>query len=69
MRTKSFNVPTEIIYEFSEVLAENELANEVVGVTEEDEIVLEISYEREEREAILELEELIEDYHSDEDDE
>ena len=34
MRTKEFEVPTEIIAEFSDALAENNLDNEILGTNE-----------------------------------
>jgi hypothetical protein len=62
MRTKEFEVPIDIIAEFSAALDEHSLTNEINGVNDEGEILIEISYEKNERESILVLMELLDDY-------
>lgn len=66
IRTKEFQVPSDFIEEFAEALAENELTNEINGVTEDGEILIEVSYEKEERAAVFALTELLDDYYDDE---
>ncbi len=66
IRTKEFEVPSDFIEEFAEALAENELTNEINGVTEDGDILIEVSYEKEERAAVFALTELLDDYYDDE---
>jgi hypothetical protein len=69
IRTKEFEVPSDFIEEFAEALAENELTNEINGVTEDGEILIEVSYEKDERAAVFALTELLDDYYDDEEEE
>ena len=69
MRTKEFEVPTEIIAEFSDALAENNLDNEILGTNEEGEVIVQVSYEKDEREGVFALTEIIDDYFEDEESE
>jgi hypothetical protein len=62
MRTRTFEVPTDVISEFAEALAEHELTNEINGVSKDGEILIEVTYETNERESILELMELLDDH-------
>ncbi len=62
MRTKQFEIPTELIAEFAEVLSNNELNNSINGVNEEGEILITVAYEKDERETVFELSELVDDY-------
>ena len=66
MRTKEFEVPTDIIIEFAEALAEHELTNEINGVTEEGDILIEVSYEKPDRANVFALTELLDDYYENE---
>ncbi|PZX12868.1 hypothetical protein LX69_02824 [Breznakibacter xylanolyticus] len=61
MKSKIFEVPTELLAEFSELLSENELVNEIQGSTEDDEIIIEVSYSAKQKAAIHELEDWLED--------
>ena len=69
MRTKEFEVPTEIIAEFSDALAENNIDNEILGTNEEGEVIVQVSYEKEEREGVFALTEIIDDYFEEEESE
>ena len=62
MKTKELIVPKEIIEEFSDLIAEHEIANSIQGSTEEGEIIVEVQYEKEERQGVYALMELIDDY-------
>jgi hypothetical protein len=46
MRKAEFAVPSEVMAEFANEMAERELDNKVVGTTEDDEILVEVSYEK-----------------------
>lgn len=63
MRTKQFEVPVEMITEFSEALGDSGLNNSVNGVNEEGEILITVGYEKNERATVFELSELIDEFH------
>ena len=67
MKTKLFNVPSEIMTEFVEQMTESQLENDVIGTTEENEVAIEVHYEPEDRYAVFELTEIIEDHEDDTD--
>lgn len=73
MRKVSFEVPSEVIGDFTEKLTELELENSIVGKTQDDEIEVEVYYEKSESKQVDELEEylekLIDGIEEDEDDE
>ena len=59
MRKAEFTVPSEVMAEFANELAERDLDNKVVGTSEDDEILVEISYEKEETQVVDELEAIL----------
>ena len=61
MKKKSFEISAEQMPEFSEILAESELDNEVAGKTDDDNIIINVFYEPEDKQKILELWEWLED--------
>lgn len=61
MRKAKFEVPTEVIGEFTEKMVELELENSIIGKTEDDEIEVEVLYEKNEAQAVDELEEFLEE--------
>ncbi len=61
MRKAEFAVPSEVMAEFANEMAERELDNKVVGTTEDDEILVEVSYEKEETEIVDELETILDE--------
>ncbi len=73
MKTKIFEVPSELLPEFSGLLAELELVNEIQGTNNDDEIIVEVSYGTKQKEALSELsdwlEDALEDFYEDEEDE
>jgi hypothetical protein len=60
MRKAKFEVPSEVIGEFTEKMVELELENSIVGKTEDDEIEVEVLYEKNEADKVDELEEFLE---------
>lgn len=50
-----FEVAAEQMPEFSEMLSENELANEVIGKNDDDEIIIEVNHRSNQKGEILEL--------------
>ena len=76
MRKVNFEVPTEVIGDFTEKLTELELENSIIGKTPEGDIEVEVYYEKSESRKVDELEEYleeliedIEDYDEEEQDE
>lgn len=65
MKTE-FNVRTELMLEFAEILSEKDLTNEIVGTTDDDEIIVEVQFEKEEFDAVKELADLVESEDEDE---
>jgi predicted CopG family antitoxin len=61
MRKVSFEVPSEVIGDFTEKLTELELANSIIGKTEDDEIEVEVYYEKSESKQVDDLEEYLEE--------
>lgn len=61
MRKARFEVPGEVIGEFSEKMVELELENSIVGKTEDNEIIVEVLYEKVEAEQVDELEEYLDE--------
>lgn len=63
MRTKQFDVPVELIREFSEIIERHELFAKLQGVTEDGELMVEVDYETTEQGAgVMELIDTIDDY-------
>jgi hypothetical protein len=61
------HVPTGAIIEVADLLLENEITNEIIGTdAEEDTIILEVQYEKEQRDVIHEAEDIISDFHEEE---
>lgn len=57
MRKISFEVPSEVMVDFTEKLTDLELENSIVGKTENDEIEVEVYYDKSESKQVDELEE------------
>ena len=65
MRSRTFEVPIDIMGEFARILDDRELTNEINGVLDNGDIIVNIDYEPDEKDAIDELHELV-DQHNDE---
>lgn len=50
-----FNVPADLMPEFSEMVSENELANEIIGKNDDDDIIVEINHRSNQKGEVLEL--------------
>jgi hypothetical protein len=61
MRKIEFEVPAEVIGDFTEKLAETGLDNRVLGKNEEDEIAIEVYYEKSDMAIVDELEDHLND--------
>lgn len=61
MRHVTFEVPAEVIGDFTEKLTEFELENAIVGKNEDGEILIEVLYDKSESEEIDALEEYLEE--------
>ena len=63
---KELEVPLGALIEVSDILIENGISNEITGTDEdEDTITLEVSFTKEERDIIHEVEDLINDFDPD----
>lgn len=61
MRKAIFEVPSEVMGEFTEKLTDLELENSIVGKNDEDEIEIEVLYEKNESKQVDELETFLEE--------
>jgi hypothetical protein len=61
MLRKQFEIPTDSIAEFTELLAETELANEIKGTNDNGEIIIEVAYNSVERDKVFDLVEWCDD--------
>ncbi len=68
MKTK-FEVPADSVVEFAEILSENELTNEIIGVTDDDELIIEVQFDKSQFNAVEELDELVESTETEEEEE
>lgn len=64
MRKIEFEVPSEVLGDFTEKLSETGLDNRIVGRNEDDEIEIEVYYEKADAGLIDELEDHLEDLKS-----
>ncbi len=69
MKSRTFNVPEELIVEFAQVLGQHGLANSIEGITQEGEVIIEVDYENPQRKVIHELHDLIDDFNDEEEEE
>ncbi|MGQ0828784.1 MAG: hypothetical protein ACT4ON_10355 [Bacteroidota bacterium] len=61
MRRIAFEVPIEVIADFTEKLTELELENSIIGRNDDDEIEVVVFYERDKTKQVDELEEYLEE--------
>jgi hypothetical protein len=55
MKTRSFEVPVDMMPEFAEIIANNNLDNDIQGTNDDNDILVDVYYEPDEREAVMEL--------------
>jgi hypothetical protein len=60
MRKAEFNVPSEVMAEFAQAMAERNLTNTITGSTEDGKIIIEVEYDKDETDEVDELEEVLE---------
>ena len=63
MRTRNFEVPTDLITEFAQIMEDHELDNVIEGVTEDGEIEISVDYEPAQNKVIEQIHEIIDRYH------
>ena len=68
MKTQ-FEVQADSIVEFAAILSENELTNEIIGVTDNDELIIEVHFDKSQFNAVEELDELVESNETEEEEE
>lgn len=59
MRKAQFEVPSQVMAEFADEMANRNLSNKVAGTNEDGEIVVEVEYDRDETDEVDELEEIL----------
>lgn len=55
MSTRIFEVPSELMLDFSEKLDELELSNQINGRNDHDEVIIEVYYSHEKKGEVLDL--------------
>ncbi|MEO6251730.1 MAG: hypothetical protein ABIO79_00370 [Ferruginibacter sp.] len=70
IKVKELEVPIEVIAEVAELLTDNDITNTITGVDEDYEILfMEMEYEKEDNQVIHDIEDVIEDFNEDDDEE
>lgn len=59
MRKAEFQVPSEVMAEFTDEMVNRDLDNKVTGTNEDNEILVEVIYEKEESKSVDELEKIL----------
>lgn len=62
MRSRTFDVPLEVMGDFAQMVDDNELANEIDGVADNGDIIVTVDYEPYEKKIIENIHELIDRY-------
>jgi hypothetical protein len=66
---KELDIPVGLLLEVADILIENEISHEITGTdAENDCITLEVAYDKEQRDTIHEIEDLIDDYEEEDED-
>lgn len=68
-RSRSFDVPTELLAEFFTATDEYELEIELVEIPDPETLSVEVTYHPSQRDAVMNLIELIDEYEQEDDDE
>lgn len=66
-KIREFDVPSDLMGDFAEMIEEHALSNWIEGVNEQGEIILMIEYTKQQDEVIEELYDLLESYEQEED--
>ncbi len=69
MKTKTYEVPADLMPDFAKVVEEWDLPCSVMGVNDGEEIILEVDFEANEKDAIHQLTYLIDEYWEQEEEE
>ncbi len=62
MRSRTFDVPLDVMEDFAQMVDDNELANEIDGVADNGDIIVTVDYEPYEKKIIENIHELIDRY-------
>jgi hypothetical protein len=62
MRSRTFDVPLDVMGDFAQMVDDNELSNEIDGVADNGDIIVTVDYEPYEKRAIENIHELIDRY-------
>jgi hypothetical protein len=62
MRSRTFDVPLDVMGDFAQLVGDNELVNEIDGVADNGDIIVTVDYEPYEKKIIENIHELIDRY-------
>ena len=62
MRSRTFDVPLDVMGDFAQMVYDNELVNEIDGVADNGDIIVTVDYEPYEKKIIENIHELIDRY-------
>lgn len=62
MRSRTFDVPLDVMGDFAQMVDDNEMANEIDGVADNGDIIVTVDYEPYEKKIIENIHELIDRY-------
>ena len=62
MRSRTFDVPLDVMGDFAQMVDDNELVNEIDGVADNGDIIVTVDYEPYEKKIIENIHELIDRY-------
>ena len=69
MRSRTFEVPVDLMVEFAEIIDQHELDNVIEGATEDRDIEISVDYEPSQKHIINKLHELIDEFNENNDEE
>jgi hypothetical protein len=62
MRSRTFDVPVDVIGDFAEIVDDNTLPADIEGVADNGDIIVNVEYEAEQKKVIDQIHELIDHY-------
>jgi hypothetical protein len=62
MRSRTFEVPVDVLPDFVKVICEEEMPNAIEGITDDDEVQISVDYEPDQKQVIDDLHDLIDTF-------
>lgn len=69
MKSRTFEVPLDVMGDFAKVMDDNGFDNLIEGVVENGDIIVRVDYEADQRDVINEIHDIIDNYNDNRDDE